>query len=137
MTNCVKCGTAISEGSKFCSNCGAALKENLSTVQEVNDVPVIKSNRSVYAITSLVFGSISMLMPISLVIILREGWILNTLMILLPIFGILAIIFGIAGIKQIRNDSHLSGMNMTMAGLIMGAVITMISIWFCILLAGY
>jgi hypothetical protein len=115
---------------------------------EGNDNPVIKSNIS--AIVSLIFGNMGLMGLVSLqyimyligassnsVISSRADWAMDILVVLVPVFGILAIAFGIAGMKQTASDSSRGGRKMAKAGLVTGIIIALLSICFLILVALY
>jgi hypothetical protein len=115
---------------------------------EDNDVPVIKSNIS--AIISLIFGNMGLMGLVSLqyimyligassnsVISSRADWAMDILVVLVPVFGILAVAFGIAGMKQTASDSSRDDRKMAKAGLVTGMIIALLSICFLILVALY
>jgi hypothetical protein len=115
---------------------------------EGNDNPVIKSNIS--AIVSLIFGNMGLMGLVSLqyimyligassnsVISSRADWAMDILVVLVPVFGILAIAFGIAGMKQTASDSSRGGRKMAKAGLVTGIIIALLGICFLILVALY
>jgi len=115
---------------------------------EGNDNPVIKSNIS--AIVSLIFGNMGLMGLVSLqyimyligassdwVISSRADWAMDILLVLVPVFGILAIAFGIAGMKQTASDSSRGGRKMAKAGLVTGIIIALLGICFLILVALY
>ncbi len=119
MAFCSKCGTQISEGSAFCQNCGApapgaaatAPPAAQATAQPVQTVTAFKTNS--FAIISLIAGIVSLFFSFYFII------------------AIVAIIFGVLALSQIKKNPAQKGKGLAIAGIILGAggvIITIIGI---------
>jgi hypothetical protein len=104
----------------------------LNTQQE-NRIPATKPG--VFATISMFSGIVSILLPVLLMLMtlipgggsdfadsLRDGVVLYALAVLLPVICLLAVVSGIAGIKQSKNSCYIIGRDKSIAGLVLGAV---------------
>lgn len=105
---CAKCGTQVEEGSKFCQKCGtpvgqAVTPPQTASAQPGNYQPAAAIKTSGMAIASLVLGILGI--------------------------SLLAIIFGIVALNQIKkSNGFVTGKGMAIAGIILGSVAIVITI---------
>ena len=106
---CKNCGTDIGENATVCTNCGAAVTNETSDVQEfgANAEPIAKNNKDKFAVAGLVLSICGIL-----------GLCCSYLGIICAILGI---IFGILGQKSSKKG-------MATAAIIVGGVTLLISI---------
>ncbi|MCL2679179.1 MAG: DUF4190 domain-containing protein [Dehalococcoidia bacterium] len=98
---CSKCGTQTTNDSLYCSNCGNRLAASTAATQPPAAGTQTKRTNSM-AIASLALGIIGFVIPII-------------------ITSILAIIFGIVGMNNIKNNPNQEGKGLAIAGIILGA----------------
>ena len=110
---CPKCGQQNADENRFCLQCGAALTQDISTVQTepLPQRPLEASRNSGLAVASLVLGI--------------AGFFINFL-------SILAIIFGALGMSQTAKNPELKGRGMAITGLVLGIVV--VAGWILIIL---
>jgi hypothetical protein len=104
---CAKCGTQVEEGSKFCQKCGTPVDQSaqpqMVSAPPGSYQPAAAIKTSGMAIASLVLGICGI--------------------------SLLAIIFGIVALNQIKNSNgFLTGKGMAIAGIILGSVAIVITI---------
>ena len=110
---CPKCGQQNADENRFCLQCGAALTQDISTIQTepLPQRPLEASRNSGLAVASLVLGI--------------AGFFINFL-------SILAIIFGALGMSQTAKNPELKGRGMAITGLVLGIVV--VAGWILIIL---
>jgi uncharacterized membrane protein YvbJ len=101
---CPKCGAQNAEGNKICSQCGAALTEEVSPAAQPT---MVTARTSGMATASLVLGIIG---------------------IFFGLCSILAIIFGAIALGQINRDPNLQGKGQAVAGLVLGIAVIALGI---------
>ncbi len=136
MKVCAKCGAQMKDDAKFCPVCGTQCMDggqmNSNPYQNQNTNPYQNQNQNQgggqyyqapvqnptngFAIASLVLGICTFVF----------GWFI------LDIPGILAIIFGIVGMKQCT-QKNMGGRGMAIAGLVLGIIAS--AIYFIVLIA--
>ena len=104
---CAKCGTQVEQGSKFCQKCGTPVDQSaqpqMVSAPPGNFQPAAAVKTSGMAIASLVLGICGI--------------------------SLLAIIFGIVALNQIKkSNGFLTGKGMAIAGIILGSIAIVISI---------
>jgi len=112
MIQCKKCSTTNKDSDKFCQNCDAVLGDELKNekIYKKEDVVVIKEKKDGFATASVVLGILS--------IFLWE----------FSIIPILAIIFGIIGIKKTLKNEKI-GLSSAITGLILGILFLIVRIY--------
>jgi hypothetical protein len=107
---CPKCGVQVNPGSSYCQKCGAAVSQPVVAQPQAVTAPPMPGQvvsgvkTSGMAVASLVLG-------------------ITGLVIIPFITSILAIIFGVIGLGQIkRSNGAITGKGMAVAGLILGII---------------
>jgi hypothetical protein len=116
---CSNCGTQNQEGNAFCAKCGTGLNQAATPggapVQPAATGLPPAQRTSGMATASLILGIASFFLNI----------------LLIP--SILAIVFGVMALNQIRRDPGLGGAGMAKAGIICGIVAAVLWILFIVL----
>ena len=107
---CMKCGKENEEGAKECVACGAQL-EVVQSVAQTQDKPVQSADKKCKkAKTSLIAAIVGLIIA---------G----------IICGTYAFVSGIQALKEIKTDKELSGKGMAIAGIVLGLLDVVLSIY--------
>ncbi|MDX8383055.1 MAG: DUF4190 domain-containing protein [Ghiorsea sp.] len=106
---CKECGKEINDKAVICVHCGETTAGKKDTSQSDSAMRILLPvGRSSYAVAAGYLAFFS--------------WV--------PIIGQLAIICGVLGIREIKSDKEKHGMGRAWFGIILGAIFTIIYIWF-------